>query len=99
MLRSCTKQANLIMRKYVKYIKRMNFLQIYFYYNLGILQVIIDTGALRYGGFTLICLIFFLSTNNYTGKIFKNIEDNSWLAYILNIPFLYLIFWGLRYDQ
>ena len=69
----------------------MNFMQIYFYYNQQILLVMVDTGVLRYGGFSLICLIFFLSTNNYTRELFNKIEMNNRLSYVLNIPFLYLL--------
>ena len=70
----------------------MNFLQIYFYYNPPILLTIVDTGIQRYGGFSLICFIYFLSTSNYTKQLFNKIETNRWLAYVLNIPFLYILY-------
>ena len=69
-----------------------NFMQIYYFMSPGTLQAKVTNGPVRHGGMALICLIYFLSINDYTRKLFNKIETNRWLAYILNIPFLYLLF-------
>ena len=69
----------------------VNFLQIYFFYSPGTLELLVTRAPLRFGGLFSLCLIFFLATNNYTRELFNKIETNKWLAYVLNIPFLYLL--------
>ena len=66
-------------------------MNIYNYYSPGTIETFIIRAPLRYGGFFSLCLIFFLATNNYTSELFNKIEKNRWLAYVLNIPFLYLL--------
>jgi hypothetical protein len=69
----------------------INFLQIYIFYSPNTLLTVVGIAAVRYGGMITICIIFFLSSNNSTMTLFKKIERNNWLAYTLNIPFLYLL--------
>ena len=81
----------LVVYPMICFIILINFLQIYFYYSPNTLRQIASAEVLRFGGMVPICLIFFLSSNKFTIKVFKKIEGNFWLAYTLNIPFLYFL--------
>jgi len=68
-----------------------NYLQISFYYSPGVINHIIESTFKRYSSSIFICLIFFLSTNKFIKEIFTKIEQKKTLAYLLNLPFLYIL--------
>lgn len=79
-----------VMSIFLTYIILMAFMQIKFYWwDQTMMEHVMS--APRYSCRVVICFILFLSTNDFIKRAFVTIESRKFLAYALNVPFLYFL--------